>query len=79
MITRQKALDLLKTLDQAYLDAFAIVTETADCQGNYNYIEGEGSIWEDSVQGTLSNLASEIKNLNKDISPPSGIGFTKGI
>ncbi len=60
-MNRNQCLEILQELTQEQLDAIAIFVETADAQGDYCYIDGEGSIWEDSVSATLSALANEIK------------------
>jgi hypothetical protein len=61
---RKQALDVLRTLPADVLEAFAIVAETADVQGDYYHDEESGgSVWEDSANATLSFLANEVRRL----------------
>lgn len=61
-LTREQALLMIKTLDPIMIKAISLVIETADVQGDW-YWNGEDSVYEDDVQGTLNSLASEIRKL----------------
>ncbi len=63
-MNRHDALNILRTLPKDILEAFALVVETAESQGDYTGGNSEdGSWWEESVSETLNSLASEIRHL----------------
>lgn len=56
--TRDEALKILQTLTTEQREAIAVLAETQETAGTYVYCgEGNGSVYEDDVQGTLSDLA----------------------
>lgn len=64
MSTRQNALDRIKLLPAVTLGDIAMIVETAETQGSFNFNDGDdGSVWEDDVNQTLNYLANEIRNL----------------
>ena len=64
MVTRADALNMIRSLPSEVREAIALVVETAETQGGYVYAGVEvGTVWEDSVNETLSHLACEIRSL----------------
>jgi hypothetical protein len=61
-MTRQEHLKLIASLSKEIRESIAVVIETADAQGDWNW-NGEDSVYSDDIQSTLSSLANEIRVL----------------
>ena len=59
---RLAAMERLSHLPASVREDIALVIETAETQGEYQF-DGEGSVWEDDVNQTLYALAQEIRKL----------------
>ena len=60
MMTRDEALAIVRGLPAEVREAIALVVETAEVQGDYMW-NGEDSVWTDSANLTLYELAKEIR------------------
>jgi len=63
MKSRQQAWATVAALTPEQIEAIALIIETTDSEGDYNYNDEDGSYWEDDAAETLISLAREFRSL----------------